>query len=216
MPIELLCKGCSRKLRVGDEHAGKHARCPQCGEINPILVPGAAETTYPAPAATDGATGAGTPSGFATPRPEFGSAPAPTSDNPFARPVAGGPGNPGPTGAGGFAWTPPPGSGAAPNPFSESAAPFSINTGPTPTYVPHRGGMILAFGLLGWFFCFIFAILAWVWGADDLRKMKRGYMDPSGMGTTQAGMILGIIVCALHALGLLAFVFIIIVSIIGG
>ena len=33
MPIETICQGCARKLRVPDEHAGKKARCPQCGMI---------------------------------------------------------------------------------------------------------------------------------------------------------------------------------------
>lgn len=41
MPIELTCSGCGQTLRVGDEHAGKKARCPQCGAI--VSVP-AAET----------------------------------------------------------------------------------------------------------------------------------------------------------------------------
>lgn len=33
MPIELNCSGCQRRLRVADEHAGKQARCPQCGAV---------------------------------------------------------------------------------------------------------------------------------------------------------------------------------------
>lgn len=36
MAIEFLCSGCSNTLRVPDEHAGKHARCPQCSSVNSI------------------------------------------------------------------------------------------------------------------------------------------------------------------------------------
>ncbi len=36
MPILFNC-GCGRSLRVGDEHAGTHVRCPACG--NPTTVP---------------------------------------------------------------------------------------------------------------------------------------------------------------------------------
>jgi hypothetical protein len=30
MTIETICTGCGKRLRVGEEHAGKLARCPQC------------------------------------------------------------------------------------------------------------------------------------------------------------------------------------------
>ena len=36
MAIEIICQGCSKKLRVPDEHAGKQARCPECGAIMAI------------------------------------------------------------------------------------------------------------------------------------------------------------------------------------
>ena len=63
---------------------------------------------------------------------------------------------------------------------------------------PHRGTMILVFGILGLldFGCLpmvVFGILAWVMGNGDLREMKSGQMDPAGMGTTSAGRICGII-----------------------
>ena len=47
MAIEADCSGCGRRLRVGDEHAGKEARCPVCNFV--YLVPGV-------PAATAGRT----------------------------------------------------------------------------------------------------------------------------------------------------------------
>ena len=70
---------------------------------------------------------------------------------------------------------------------------------------PHRGGMILAFGLLGWFVCPIFSLLAMIMGGDDLKEMAAGRMDPEGEGMTQAGRIVGIINCVIVALMILGF-----------
>jgi hypothetical protein len=69
---------------------------------------------------------------------------------------------------------------------------------------PHRGGMLLAFGILGLLCCIIFGILAWVMGSTDLKEMEAGRMDPSGEGMTKAAKILGIIGCVLNVLGILA------------
>jgi len=71
---------------------------------------------------------------------------------------------------------------------------------------PHRGGMLLAFGILGVLCCIVFGILAWVMGSGDLKEMEAGRMDPSGEGMTKAGKILGIVGCALNLLGILAWV----------
>src|SRR5262249_48070742 len=68
---------------------------------------------------------------------------------------------------------------------------------------PHRGVLVLIFGILSWLFCVIFGILAWVWGSEDLRKMDDGRMDPAGRGLTQAGRILGIVHCVLSVFGIL-------------
>jgi hypothetical protein len=58
---------------------------------------------------------------------------------------------------------------------------------------PHRGVMILVFGILGLMVCFIFGIVAWVMGKGDLEKMKRGEMDREGEAMTRVGYILGIV-----------------------
>jgi hypothetical protein len=71
---------------------------------------------------------------------------------------------------------------------------------------PHRGGMILAFGILSWVLCFIFGIVAWVMGNADLAEMRAGRMDPSGEGLTQAGRILGMVHILLFIVGMLLFV----------
>jgi hypothetical protein len=67
---------------------------------------------------------------------------------------------------------------------------------------PHRGGTILALGILGWVVCFPLGIAAWVMGNEDLAKMDRGQMDRSGEGLTRAGRILGIVQCILLLIGL--------------
>jgi hypothetical protein len=47
MPIQTVCQGCQRTLRVPDEHAGRKARCPQCQTI--FRVPDASQAETPAP-----------------------------------------------------------------------------------------------------------------------------------------------------------------------
>lgn len=50
MPIEVVCSGCKKTLRVADKHAGKRAKCPNCQQVIEI------------PAASAGAeSSAGTP-----------------------------------------------------------------------------------------------------------------------------------------------------------
>lgn len=80
---------------------------------------------------------------------------------------------------------------------------------------PHRGVMILVFGILGLLLCVIFGIVAWVMGNSDLRLMEQGQMDPSGEGMTRAGKILGIIGVALTIVGLAIWVLVVVVIGIG-
>jgi hypothetical protein len=76
--------------------------------------------------------------------------------------------------------------------------------GPTQMQLrPHRGGIILALGILGIVCCFILGIIAWVMGNNDLKEMAAGRMDPSGEGLTQAGKICGMVSVILQILGLL-------------
>ena len=85
--------------------------------------------------------------------------------------------------------------------LSELLAP-SRSTPPSPTpspqadvqhYAPHRGAMILTFGILGIACCFPFGIAAWIMGNNDLQQIDAGQMDPTGKGITNAGKICGII-----------------------
>jgi len=74
---------------------------------------------------------------------------------------------------------------------------------------PHRGGFVLALGIIGLVFFpgIIFSIMAWVMANRDLRQMNAGAMDPAGRGMTQAGKICGIIgtvlICGLVGITLL-------------
>ena len=53
--------------------------------------------------------------------------------------------------------------------------------------------MILIFGILSWFTCFLFGVFAWVLANDDLKAMAAGRMDRTGESITKAGKIVGMI-----------------------
>jgi hypothetical protein len=79
--------------------------------------------------------------------------------------------------------------------------------------IAHRGGIILALGIAGLIVSscpiagWIIGGLATRMGADDIGKMDRGSMDPTGRGMTNAGRICGIIAVTLSTLGCLAGIF---------
>ena len=87
------------------------------------------------------------------------------------------------------------------NPFADlpepGANPYASPTAPTlgsgTSGRPHRGGLILTFGIIGILCCMPFGIAAWVMGASDLAEIRAGRMDPAGESTTRVGMILGIV-----------------------
>jgi hypothetical protein len=88
----------------------------------------------------------------------------------------------------------------------------------TGDWEPHRGGMILAFGIMAIVLGgvgLVTGILAWIWGGQDLKKIDAGRMDPEGRSMTQIGYILGIVGTILHTIGLifvcLYFVFIFVI-----
>ena len=79
---------------------------------------------------------------------------------------------------------------------------------------PHRGALILAFGILGPVVCQLFGVAAWVMANNDLKEMNRGYMDPSGRDLTQTGRILGMVATGLMAISLLIVILVLLVSIV--
>lgn len=68
MPIEFLCHQCQTKLRVGDDAAGKQAKCPKCATV--LDIPGTSDAPAPAggapvvPAAGAGANPYQAPGGY--------------------------------------------------------------------------------------------------------------------------------------------------------
>lgn len=79
--------------------------------------------------------------------------------------------------------------------------PQGYNVGYQPGMLsPHRGGAVLALGILGIVVCVICGIVAWVMGNEDLKQIDGGRMDPSGRGLVQAGRILGIVSVALNCI----------------
>jgi predicted Zn finger-like uncharacterized protein len=73
-------------------------------------------------------------------------------------------------------------------------------------YAPHRGGAILAIGILSFFFfSIVLGPIAWIMGNNDLAEMRAGRMDPTGEGSTQAGRICGMISTILSVAVILIF-----------
>ncbi len=96
-------------------------------------------------------------------------------------------------------------------PFQQYQTQQTTQMPPRQPYLePHRGTLVLVFGIVGTIFCvifgilaWIFGILAWIFGNEDLKKMDSGRMDPSGRNLTNVGRILGIISVCLSILGIL-------------
>ena len=85
MPIEFHCTHCGRLLRTPDETAGRQAKCPACGSIQPIPMPGTADDSQrpgEMPSA-QWAAGAEPSEAGQSPPPGTGSEPPPPAANPF-------------------------------------------------------------------------------------------------------------------------------------
>jgi predicted Zn finger-like uncharacterized protein len=73
---------------------------------------------------------------------------------------------------------------------------------------PERGGLVLTLGILS-LVCLVccppagigLGIAAWALGGTDVAKMRRGQMDPRGLGATNGGLACGIIGTFLNLLG---------------
>ena len=71
---------------------------------------------------------------------------------------------------------------------------------------PHRGAIILVFGILSLIVCPPLGIAAWVMAGNDLEEIAAGRMDPAGLEMTKAGRILGIIATAYFILWVFAVI----------
>jgi hypothetical protein len=221
MPIETICQGCSKRLRVADEHAGKLAKCPHCQAI--YTVPqSAAAASWGAGSTTDASLAASdrwhlkTPDGLS-----FG----PVSLAELDRWLADGR----ITAASQIMheadgqWVvanqiyPHLASFTAESPRKPVPMPQAINPYAAPTTAfpfapsrfrePHRGGVILALAIVGIFVCDILSVVALVMGIIDLSKMNRGEMDPSGRGLTIAGIVIAVLKIVVIAFVIAAMAF---------
>jgi hypothetical protein len=231
MPIEMSCP-CGQLLRVGDEHAGKQARCPICGTVSTVVAPSANVNEVQPFRYEDASTLAPAPQTWSMQTPE-GRIYGPVTKAEMDRWVSegrvsadcrleGGDGH----------WTsadkrypvlspkPTPTAGTSSqftdSSFRSSAHPVTTAVGPQSSsqYVqPHRGPLILILGIVSWVMgCPIFGIVAWVMGSADLREMRMGRMDQAGMGLTQAGYILGMIHAMLFIVGSVIVLFIVVIA----
>lgn len=210
----MACPGCGKKLRVLAEHAGKPARCPLCNTIYTVPEEGQLQLSMLDPADR-----------WQLKTPE-GQVYGPVARETLEQWVregrvsedcrllceaegvwhsaadvypALGPFPPVKVTAAGFARGPNPAEGAS----------STASRGHIHIVNDHRGGMILALGILSWAIgCPIFGVMAWVMGSSDLRDMQRGIMDARGMGLTQAGQIIGMVHSIIMLLFLVVLVFI--------
>ena len=218
MPIETACPGCKRQLRVADEHAGKQARCPMCSTVYTVSTTPIDDSKLPTESKDFpnlGAEPAVSQSPSWSMKTPEGQIYGPVTRAEMDQWVADGRvASDCQLTSGDGSWSaaeqhypvlaPKPTESANPS-YGSTANPFTDNpyqsashatTGQSqpssrPYVQPHRGPLILIFGIMSWMMCPIFGFVAWVMGSSDIREMRLGRMDDSGMGLTQAGYIFG-------------------------
>ncbi len=193
MAIEFHCPKCNRQIRTSDQHAGKSGKCPQCQAI--VQVPDSNEPSEPEPLLGGG---------LGDPWEDLSHpATVPQTSNPF-----GSPGQSAPASWG----VPPPQANpyTAPTYQSQTRASLSSDDAMLRWILPiGHSPFAIAAGYLGLFslvccplgpIAFILAIL----GIIQIQKNPR----LSGMGRCVVGIVLG----GIGSLGLLFFIFAVIVG----
>jgi predicted RNA-binding Zn-ribbon protein involved in translation (DUF1610 family) len=192
MTIEFHCPHCDKLLKTADDKAGVGASCPGCGE--PVVVPSAAESSAPDQSFSSQSS-----------RPAEAGAALASSDSASEA-------------ADGEATRDCPMCGerikAAATRCRYCGEDLKNKGAYRGALAAHRGGMILAFGIIGLVICVPFGIAAWVMGNNDLREIEAGRMDPSGEGLTRSGRIIGIIACCLAILGICVNVLVMVVALV--
>jgi DNA-directed RNA polymerase subunit RPC12/RpoP len=196
MTIEFHCPHCDKLLKTADDKAGVQANCPGCGEA--VLVPAASEVN--ALYDESFAPGSGR-------RSDAGPPPVPAAGRAVADSTGGAPTKACPMCGERIM------AGASRCRFCGEE--LSGDVSRRSLLAAHRGGMILAFGIIGFLVCFPFGIAAWVMGNNDLREMAAGRMDRAGEGLTQAGKIIGIVTCCLQLLSLAIIAFVMVLTVVG-
>ena len=100
------------------------------------------------------------------------------------------------------------------NPFAASTAPVAWDqAGSTEVdyqnLLPHRGTLVLVMGILSWFLCCVFGVVAWYLGSQDIKQMNAGRMDPSGLTLTKAGYWIGVCSVLLNLLAIVGYIVVI-------
>lgn len=224
MAIESECDGCGVQLRVADEHVGRQAKCPQCGLLYTVPARSSsprhnAETSAPIPSqssSTDNSSSADAAEIGWFVKTQDGQTYGPIDKSEMDRWAAEGRVNaqcqvrqsssePWQSASVVYrhlaAATPPPNDPSADNPFKDN--PYHSPQAQSTSYrQPHRGTLVLVFGILGFLVCVLLSPAAWIMGRTDLKQMDAGIMDPEGRTLTQVGMILGIINSCIMLAGL--------------
>lgn len=227
MAIESLCQTCGHRLRVGDEHAGKLARCPSCHTVYTVPIPAQVQSPTSNVQSHSRATldvGLGTmdsangrwhlktPDGLT-----YGPVPRGDLDQWQREGRITAQSQVMEEADGRWMWAgqlyPQLQSMAADAP-AKTVVSETINPYAPPGYAyggqapgmwlePHHGAVVLVLGILGFAFCGVLAWVAVILGIIDLNKMARGTMDPGGRGLTIVGLVFGALKVLLHVIWLL-------------
>lgn len=217
MAIETICSGCGKTLAVPDEHAGKKARCPACGQI--YTIPHAsnegdspftenrsadsAEPSQPSYTASQSDSGSQSDAGAdeqfwmrTASGQEYGPTDRATLDRWFQE------GRVGADyqirqGSGGI-WQSAPSfqparhAPASGNPYADSPyQPPAPGQGMYTYPKADQSGLVLAMGILGFLVCPLFGLIAWVLGHGALKDIQAGRADPANKTLVQVGYYLG-------------------------
>lgn len=221
MAIESNCSGCGKTLSVAEEHAGKQARCPACGQIYTVPYPAQlSEPGAPNPAlaetvASDSSAGS-TGDSLAAESGSPSNSLADDNDQFWMRATDGADYGPvirtdlmrwfteGRVGVGyqirqgeNGPWQP----ADVFRPVVQTTNPYSEVSGqeapqaqavPTQTFVrSDQSGIILTMGILGFVLCPIFGLIAWIMGSSALKDIQAGRADPRSKDMVQVGYYLG-------------------------
>lgn len=194
MAIEFNCPACGQTLCVGDEHAGKVARCPQCQAETDVPTFQARTPTPAPPAPWQNPSSPKVSDEAARALELFAVPPGPRPDG--SRPDGGRPDGGG-------------------NPFGFTAASPSSNPYAAPQQASlrkypkeSRGQQIVILASMSYVGCFfagpaglVMAIVAWAMAQQDLTDIQLGLVDPASDGAVQLGRALAVIHVILWVIG---------------
>jgi hypothetical protein len=209
LPIEFRCTECGTMLRVDESNRGKMARCPKCSMINAIPGPSVAEPNEPYEA---------WPQRVESPPPAYlpkdaelwsmrgvdGTVYGPVRLEELQRWYGEGRINNHcqVQRVGDTNWRPAldvvaGGIDLGETKYHTPASPMIEHAGRL--YSPHNGPTILVLACIGTI-VFPCALIAWIMGHYELKKIRQGLVDPSGESLVRAGYVIGIIFTILGVL----------------